>query len=837
MENNRIGVFLCHCGSRITCSPDCQKLAEQTRAITGVVFARACSDLCSGLEPESIREDIEKHNLNLVLLIACTPCACESIIRQEVRQIEKGRVSFQFFQVHYNWPWFHEESQKATKTVMEVVLKAVDSTKMGESANDGKKVVSSSVLVVGAGIAGLQAALDLADNGHKVILVEKSQSVGGHLALFDKVFPTLENASNLLASRASRVLNHPGIQLLTGSEVVKAEGSAGCFGIGIAQTESSSGGRSQGKAANVDEKQSEMHSADHPQSHSPGQGQGRGPGQGRGEGHGHGQGKNKNAGGEVGTTLTADLRDFREVTVGAVIIATGFQEFDPSVIFQYGYRRLPNILTGLEFEKMYSRTGSTGGRILLADGSVPETIAILHCAGGRDKNYVAYCSRTCCMSSLKYAYTLLEKAPQSNIYHMYIDMRCSGPGYEEFYERLQHEGVNFIRGRAAEISDRAISEPEKGKLIVSVEDTLVRKKRRIAADLVILSCPLVPRDDTARLARTFSIETRADGFLLESHFKTSPVRATREGIFLAGCCQGPKDIQESISQASAAAMQAVALLNSLTCSEKPAAPAEHSLIMPSPKAGSSYLIYIGIDDTDILDGPGTGQVAKALAQCLVDKGLGQSLGVSRHQLLMDSRVRSTSHNSSKGLAMLTDRPETDFYEPAIVFMKSCFVEGSDPGLCFCPEEKMNQEIIEYGYSSKKLLLCKEDAFRLAAKYAVFLRELGGDGGGVIGALASVGLRAAGDDGRVIDLKGIKEIKGVITAGQVLAQTDIVRVQDMQGHLLRDDELIDSRDWLRPSLVGGQPVLRVKPGQDKDGHPIWIPAELKFKDMIKEKKEY
>jgi hypothetical protein len=230
-------------------------------------------------------------------------------------------------------------------------------------------------------------------------------------------------------------------------------------------------------------------------------------------------------------------------------------------------------------------------------------------------------------------------------------------------------------------------------------------------------------------------------------------------------------------------------------------------------------------------------VAKALAQCLTEHGLGKSLGVSRHQLLMDSRVRSTSHNSSKGLAMLTDRPESDFYEPAIKFMQSCFVEGSDPGLCFCPEDKMNQEIIDYAYSSKKVLLCKEDAINLAAKYKIFLKELGGDGGGVIGALASVGLRAAGDDGRVIDLKGIKEIKGIISAGQVLERTDIVRVQDMNGNLLRPDELIDSRDWLRPSLVGGEPVLRVKPGLDANGQPIWIPVERKFKDMIKEKKEY
>jgi hypothetical protein len=249
-----------------------------------------------------------------------------------------------------------------------------------------------------------------------------------------------------------------------------------------------------------------------------------------------------------------------------------------------------------------------------------------------------------------------------------------------------------------------------------------------------------------------------------------------------------------------------------------------------------YILYIGIDDTDILGGPGTGKVTKGLARCLEEHGLGRSLGVSRHQLLIDDRIRSTSHNSSKGLAFVTTHPESDFYTPSVNYMQGCFVEGADPGLCFCPADKINREILDYAVSAKKTLLRKEDAIQLAAQHRIFLRELGGDGGGVIGAMASVGLRAGGDDGRLVDLKGIKEIKGIITAGEVLARTDIVRVQDLNGNLLGRDELIDSRDWLRPSLVGGEPVLRVKPGLGPDGQPIWVPAELKFKDMIQEQKE-
>jgi hypothetical protein len=248
----------------------------------------------------------------------------------------------------------------------------------------------------------------------------------------------------------------------------------------------------------------------------------------------------------------------------------------------------------------------------------------------------------------------------------------------------------------------------------------------------------------------------------------------------------------------------------------------------------SRIIYIGIDDTDILGGPGTGRVAKGLAQALVEQCLVKSLGVSRHQLLIDSRVKCTSHNSSKGLALITERPEADLYEPAINYMKSCFVQGSDPGLCICPEEKINQEIIEYALSSKEKLLYKEDAIKLAAKYHIFLRELGGDGGGVIGALASVGLRASGNDGRLVDLRGIKDIQGVITVGEVLQRTDIVRVQDINGNLLEENELIDSLDWLRPSLIDGEPVLRVRSGLNQAGKCTWLGTEKKFKDMVEEK---
>jgi len=250
-----------------------------------------------------------------------------------------------------------------------------------------------------------------------------------------------------------------------------------------------------------------------------------------------------------------------EVDVGNIIVATGFQQFDPSVIYEYGYGRYDNVITGLQFERLSNASGPSNGEVLLADGRKPESIAILHCVGSRDENYHKYCSRVCCMYSLKYSHLLKEKVPEAQVYQLYIDMRCPGSGYEEFYERLQEEGVNFVRGRAGEITDITETPEEEGKLIVNVEDTLVRRKRRLPVDMVILSCALEPGADVEQLARTFSLSRKADGFFLEKHPKLDPVATMTDGVFVVGCCQSPKDIPDTVAQASAAAARALAMIS------------------------------------------------------------------------------------------------------------------------------------------------------------------------------------------------------------------------------------------------------------------------------------
>ncbi len=249
-----------------------------------------------------------------------------------------------------------------------------------------------------------------------------------------------------------------------------------------------------------------------------------------------------------------------ELKVGTVVLATGFDILDPTPLKQYGYGRFPEVYTGLEFERLNNAVGPTGGRILMKNGASPQSVGILHCVGSRDHNYHEYCSRVCCMYALKYGHLIKEKVGHdTKVYNFYIDMRCFGKGYEEFYRRLQEEGVTFIRGKPAEITGDALHPGEQGKLIIVSEDTLLGRKLRIPVDMVILCTAMEARKDASEVARVFGINQGGDGFFLEEHPKLGPLSTATDGIFLAGTCQGPKDIPDAVSHASGAAAQALAL--------------------------------------------------------------------------------------------------------------------------------------------------------------------------------------------------------------------------------------------------------------------------------------
>ncbi|MEA1968039.1 MAG: FAD-dependent oxidoreductase [Thermodesulfobacteriota bacterium] len=254
-----------------------------------------------------------------------------------------------------------------------------------------------------------------------------------------------------------------------------------------------------------------------------------------------------------------------EINVGSIITTTGFDVLDPSPMKQYGYKKYPNVFTNLEFERLSNATGPTGGDILIRDENgdltkTPKSVALLHCIGSRDVNYHEYCSRVCCMYALKYGHLVHEKAGHDAVvYNFYIDMRCFGKGYEEFYKRCQEEGTIFIRGKVAEITDRAESEKEDGKLIVISEDTLLGEKIRVPVDMVVLCTAMEARADAKDIGRILGISQGADGFFLEEHPKLGPLNTATDGVFIAGACQGPKDIPDAVSQASGAAAKAMLL--------------------------------------------------------------------------------------------------------------------------------------------------------------------------------------------------------------------------------------------------------------------------------------
>ncbi|MBL6983824.1 MAG: CoB--CoM heterodisulfide reductase iron-sulfur subunit A family protein, partial [Anaerolineales bacterium] len=250
------------------------------------------------------------------------------------------------------------------------------------------------------------------------------------------------------------------------------------------------------------------------------------------------------------------------VDVGNIILATGFQLFDSTKIPQYGYGRLPNVFTGIEFERMVNASGPTDGKIVLRDKkTAPKSVAIIHCVGSRDENYHKYCSKICCMYSLKFAHLVHERIPDAEVYNCYIDMRTPGKGYEEFYNRLLEEGTHFIRGKVAEVTNAARKPEEKGKLIVQVEDTLIGRQRRVPVDMVILSPAMEAQPDSKEISQLFKMGCDFDGFFTERHPKLDPVATMTDGILIAGACQGPKDVPDSVAQGAAAAARVAGLIN------------------------------------------------------------------------------------------------------------------------------------------------------------------------------------------------------------------------------------------------------------------------------------
>jgi len=563
----RIGVYVCHCGTNIAGTVDVEDVAQWAAGRLkhrGVVIARDYKFMCSSLGQEMIEKDIKELGLTRVVVAACSPHLHEQTFRTACKRAGLNPYLCELVSIREQVSWVHADKVAATGKAKAVLSGGVERVLHHEALEPLRVPIHPATLVVGGGIAGIQAALEIADGGFPVIMVEREPSIGGHMAQFDKTFPTLDCAACILTPKMVSVGTHPNITLLTYSEVTKVDGYVGnftvtvrqkarcvktdlCTGCGVCQEkcpkkiidEIYEAGLGYRKAIYVPFPQAvpKYPVIDR-------------------ENCTYFQKGTCKACEKFCPTGAIDFNqedEYITLQVGNIILATGYDLFDPRRIPHYGYGRLANVFTSLEFERLSNAAGPTNGRIVLRDGvTVPKAVGVVHCVGSRDRNYNNYCSAICCMQSLKFAHLVKERTG-ATVFNFYIDMRTPAKAYDEFYQRVLEEGTLFVRGRVAEVTDAARLAGEEGKLIIQVEDTLAGKQRRIPVDMVILSAGMQPRADAKEAAKLFGISCSADGWYIEKHPKLDPVATMTEGIFIAGCVQGPKDIPNTVVQGAAAA--------------------------------------------------------------------------------------------------------------------------------------------------------------------------------------------------------------------------------------------------------------------------------------------
>jgi heterodisulfide reductase subunit A len=570
----KIGVYVCHCGLNIAGKVDVAAVVEFASTLPNVTVARDYKFMCSDPGQELIEQDLRAGLINRVVVASCSPLMHEATFRRATEAGGQSPFYFQMASIREQVSWVVADGEDATEKAEALVAGAVRRVALHEYLEPRTAEVRPDVLVVGGGIAGIHAALTLADAGKHVFLVERESTIGGHMAKFDKTFPTLDCAACILTPKMSQVRSHPNITLWTYSDVVGVEGFTGDFTVRVRHrpryvkeelctgcleciekcvhkqgkfTDEWNEGLSKRKPIFIPFPQATpavvvvdpetciwFKTGKCPQ-----------------------------------TCIEACERDafdfeqtetFDEVKVGAIVVATGFKTFDASKMPEYGYGLYPNVYTSLEVERLLNAAGPTGGEVELRDATRPQVVGIIHCVGSRDAKHNLWCSKVCCMYSLKLAHMVRERTG-AEIYNFYIDMRTPGKGYEEFYDKILQEGVHMVRGRVAGVTDEAASPEEEGRLVIRAEDTLIGSVRRIPVDMVILAVGIEPQPDAQDVRRLFNISTGVEGFFTERHPKLAPVSTFTDGVFLAGTCQGPKDIPDTVAQAGAAAAEALAMVD------------------------------------------------------------------------------------------------------------------------------------------------------------------------------------------------------------------------------------------------------------------------------------
>lgn len=567
MPEKRIGVFVCHCGSNIASVVDVEAVGEAIKALPNVEYVSNYKYVCSKPGQQMVKDKIKEHKLDRIVIAACSPRMHEPTFRQLMREAKLNPYMLEIANIREHVSWIHsDDPEGATKKAIDLIRMAVARARLLEPLVESEVDIKKTTLVIGAGIAGISAALDLANAGFKVYLVEKNATIGGKMARWDKTFPTLDCSSCILTPRMAEVGAHPNIELLSLAEVQKVDGFVGNFKVTITQKPryvdlqkcTSCGDCSEvcpvdipcefdanlcyRKAIYIPFAQAvpsayvlDMDNC---------------------------LGIDAVKCGKCITVCEAEAINYdddfktQEIEVGTIIVATGFEVFDATKKPEYGYGEFPNVVNLAEIERMLSSAGPTQGHIVKpSDLKEPQKIVYVQCVGSRDERTNRYCSRVCCMTAVKQARMIRDKT-EAQVYVFYIDLRSFGKGYEEFYESTSQAGVTFIRGRVGEIIEN-----EDNTLTVRGEDTLLGKPIFFDdIDLVVLSTGVVPPASTKDLARILNLSSSPDGFLLEAHPKLRPVDSFNDGVFVAGMAQGPKDIPDTVAQAKAAASGAMALM-------------------------------------------------------------------------------------------------------------------------------------------------------------------------------------------------------------------------------------------------------------------------------------
>lgn len=569
LDGLRIGVYVCHCGKNIGGTVRCDEVADYARELPGVVLAKDSLYTCSEPGQEQIKHDVREHQLNRVVVASCTPRLHEPTFRAACESAGLNPYLLEMANIREHCSWVHlHDKDAATEKAKDLVAMAVNRAARLMPQFELTVPVTRKAMVVGGGVAGIQAALDLADAGYKVYLVERTGSIGGRMAQIDKTFPTMDCSICILAPKMSEVGRHPNIELLTLSEVQEVQGHIGNFKVKVLK-----------KARYVTKDCSACGDCIKacPQL-SPDE---------------------FNAGlsirraiyipfaQAVPSTFLVDMDrclnnsgivacdrcfqacshkciDFADkdlildIEVGTIVVATGVDVYDPTALTELGYGKFPNVITTLEFERLINAGGPSGGELIRpSDRRRPQKVAFLQCIGSRSKRSNPYCSNVCCMNTVKDALLIKEHWPDTEVHVFYIDIRAFGKGFEDLFQRARREGVTFVRGIPGEI----IEDIKTGDLTLLGENTLLGKRYKYTMDMVILSVGIKPHKDADKLQRLLNLATDTDGFYMEAHPKLRPVDTTTGGVFLAGAAEGPKDIKDSVTQASAAASRANILMS------------------------------------------------------------------------------------------------------------------------------------------------------------------------------------------------------------------------------------------------------------------------------------